>query len=195
MIRLTELLIIAFGVSVDAFAVSAGGALCPASLSRRACALRAGLFFGGFQFLMPAIGYFAASLMSNTVHQIDHWLAFALLLLVGGKMIWEAFAEETEKDHCPMPGKGEFFAVKNLFVPAVATSLDALAVGAGLAFAGRDLWLPAISMGVVTGLVSALGVYLGNKLRSVGQSKYLAIAGGAAIILVGVKILLDDLIF
>ena len=94
-----------------------------------------------------------------------------------------------------MPGKGEFFAVKNLFVPAVATSLDALAVGAGLAFAGRDLWLPAISMGVVTGLVSALGVYLGNKLRSVGQSKYLAIAGGAAIILVGVKILLDDLIF
>ena len=112
MVRLTELLIIAFGVSVDAFAVSAGGALCPASLPRRACALRAGLFFGGFQFLMPAIGYFAASLMSNTVKQIDHWLAFALLLLVGGKMIWEAFAEKAEKDHCPMPGKGEFFAVK-----------------------------------------------------------------------------------
>jgi len=92
-----------------------------------------------------------------------------------------------------MPGKDEFFAVKNLFIPAVATSLDALAVGAGLAFAGRELWLPAASMGIVTGLVSALGVYLGNKLRSLGQSRYLTACGGVAIVLAGVKILLDDL--
>jgi len=193
MVKFIELLIIAFGVSVDAFAVSAGGALCPATLPRSSCALRAGLFFGGFQFLMPVAGYFAASLMSDTVKQIDHWLAFALLFFVGAKMIFEAFAEKTEKDQCPMPGKDEFFAVKNLFIPAVATSLDALAVGAGLAFAGRELWLPAASMGIVTGLVSALGVYLGNKLRSLGQSRYLTACGGVAIVLAGVKILLDDL--
>ncbi len=190
---IVEILLISFGVSIDAFAVSTGGSLCKPYLSRRIQALNAALFFGTFQFIMPVAGFFLAGLAMNLVRCIDHYVAFALLGFVGGKMIYEAIRNDDEQVACKTGS--DFFAVKNLFVPAVATSLDAMAVGAGFAFSGRPLWIPAISMGIITGIVSAFGVMLGCRLQNIIPQKYLSIAGGTAIILIGVKILVTDLFF
>ncbi len=190
---LIAILLIAFGVSIDAAAVSVSGSLCPGKYSKRHCAFNAACFFGGFQFIMPLTGFFAAELLSGLVEKIDHFLAFFLLLFVGGKMIWEACqGENSEKNSCPL---GEFFAPKNLFIPAVATSLDALAVGAGLAFANSTIWLPAAMMGIITGAVSFICVIIGKKLASSkpGAAKKLSITGGVIIILIGTKILLQDI--
>ena len=183
---LIEILLISFGVSIDAFAVSTSGSLCKPFLPRRIQALNAALFFGIFQFIMPVIGFFLAGLAMDLVRSIDHYVAFALLGFVGGKMIYEAVAGDDEDVCCKTDS--DFFAVKNLFMPAVATSLDAMAVGAGFAFSDRPLWLPAISMGVITGVVSAFGVLLGSRLRSIVPQKPLTIAGGIAIIAIGIKI-------
>lgn len=146
---------------------------------------------------MPVIGFFAATMLQSVVASVDHWLAFVLLGLVGGKMIYEAIAEkEPEKNgdgspclNCPP----DFFAPKALVVPAVATSLDALAVGAGLAFAGTGIWLPALAMGVVTAAASIAGVLLGTRIGMLAGERVMMIVGGSAIILIGVKILLEHL--
>lgn len=190
---LLEILLISFGVSIDAFAVSTSGSLCKPFLPRRIQALNAALFFGIFQFIMPVIGFFLAGLAIDLVRSIDHYVAFALLGFVGGKMIYEAVAGDDDNLCCKTDS--DFFAVKNLFVPAIATSLDALAVGAGFAFSGRTLWLPAASMGIITAAVSAFGVMLGSRLRNLIPQKYLTAAGGTAIIIIGAKILITDLFF
>lgn len=190
---LVEILLISFGVSIDAFAVSTSGSLCKPLLPRRIQALNAALFFGIFQFVMPVAGFFLAGLAMDFVRSVDHYIAFALLGFVGAKMIYEAFFEADQEVCCKIDS--DFFAVKNLFVPAIATSLDALAVGAGFAFSGRSLWIPAAGMGIITGLVSAFGVMLGSRLRNVIPQKYLTIAGGCAIIIIGAKILITDLFF
>ena len=190
---LIEILLISFGVSIDAFAVSTSGSLCKPVLPRRIQALNAALFFGIFQFIMPVIGFFLAGLAMDLVRSIDHYVAFALLGFVGGKMIYEAVAGDDEDVCCKTDS--DFFAVKNLFVPAIATSLDALAVGAGFAFSGRALWIPAASMGIITAIVSAFGVMLGSRLRDLVPQKYLTIAGGTAIVIIGAKILITDLFF
>lgn len=181
-----ELLLISFGVSIDAFAVSTGGSLCKPFLPRRIQALNAALFFGLFQFFMPVAGFFLAGLAVDLVQAINNYIALGLLLFVGGKMIFEAVSGEDDEVCCK--SNSDFFAAKNLFMPAVATSLDAMAVGAGFAFSDRPLWLPAISMGVITGVVSAFGVLLGSRLRSIVPQKPLTIAGGIAIIAIGIKI-------
>lgn len=192
-----EVLLIAVSVSIDALAVSIGGALCDRTGRRLRNAAWAALFFGGFQIIMPVIGFFAATMLQSVVASVDHWLAFVLLGLVGGKMIYEAIAEkEPEKNgdgspclNCPP----DFFAPKALVVPAVATSLDALAVGAGLAFAGTGIWLPALAMGVVTAAASIAGVLLGTRIGMLAGERGMMIVGGSAIILIGVKILLEHL--
>jgi len=193
-------LIIAVGVSIDAFAVSVGGALCDRSGRRFRNARNAALFFGGFQVLMPVAGYFTAALLAGLVSAVDHWLAFLLLGLVGGKMIREGIlfnpGEEGKKAEGDCGRRGcppDFFAPEALFAPAVATSLDALAVGAGLAFAGNGIWIPALAMGAVTAIASAAGVLLGRKLGTLAGERVMMIAGGAAIVLIGLKILLEHL--
>lgn len=184
-----EILLIAFGVSVDAAAVSVSGSQCPGKYSKRRCACNAALFFGGFQFLMPVAGFFAAGIFSVTVSAFDHYLAFGLLTAVGGKMIFEAFSDKKSEAKCPLH---EFFSAKNLIIPAIATSLDALAIGAGLAFSQNTIWLPAAAMGIVTAAVSAVCVALGKKLAETSlNEKFLTVAGGSVIILVGTKILLQ----
>ena len=190
---LIEILLISFGVSIDAFAVSTSGSLCKPFLPRRIQALNAALFFGIFQFIMPVIGFFLAGLAMDLVRSIDHYVAFALLGFVGGKMIWEACRNQDEgsKDSCPL---GDFFAARNMVVPAIATSLDALAVGAGIAFAGNDIWIPAAAMGIVTAICSAVSVYIGKLMVNKCGSGKLAIAGGIAIIAVGIKIFLEDIL-
>jgi len=197
---IVAILILSVSVAIDAFAVSVGGALCDRSGRRVRNACNAALFFGGFQIVMPVIGFFAATLLAGFLAAVDHWIAFLLLALVGGKMIREGILfnpEEEEKKgseecgccNCPP----DFFAPKALFTPAVATSLDALAVGAGLAFAGNSIWLPALSMGVVTAIISATGVLVGRKLGSLAGERIMIIVGGSAIVLIGLKILLEHL--
>ncbi len=186
-----EILLIALGVSVDAAAVSVSGSLCPGKYSKRHCAFNAALFFGGFQFFMPVIGFFAAGIFAETVKAVDHYLAFGLLTFVGGKMIYEALVRNESDPKCPL---GEFFSAKNLIMPAVATSLDALAIGAGLSFSGNPIWLPASAMGIVTAIISGICVFLGKHLAEPAVSeKDMTIAGGSVIILIGLKILLQDL--
>ncbi len=189
-----EVFLIAVGVAVDAFAVSVSGALCDRSGRLWRNAAYAALFFGGFQILMPLIGFFTAKLLCDIVAAADHWLAFLLLGAVGGKMIFEGIKPETQTQK--NTGKcvsHDFFAPGALLIPAVATSLDALAVGAGLAFAGRGIFIPAAAMGVVTALVSMCGVVLGRKIGAFAGERLMMIAGGCAIVLIGVKILLEHL--
>ncbi len=192
-----ETLLIACSVSIDAFAVSVGGSLCDRSGRRYRNAMRAALFFGGFQILMPLIGYFAAQLLARVVAQLDHWIAFLLLGVVGGRMIFEGLkaSENVAPSGQPCCGEdsGSFFDWKALFVPAVATSLDALAVGAGIAFAGAPIWGAALAMGVVTAATSITGVLIGNRIGSLAGERTMSVIGGGAIILIGVKILLEHL--
>lgn len=182
-----SILLIAFGVSVDAAAVSAAGAVSPGRWSRSRRAVSAALFFGGFQFIMPVAGYFAAELVTTAAAGFDRFLACGLLAVVGGKMIWEACRSKGPEVHAA----GEFFAPMNMIVPAVATSLDALFVGAGIAFAQHPIWCTAAAMGVTTALVSAASVYVGDKLGGRIGSRRAGIAGGVAIVLVGIKILME----
>ncbi len=192
-ISVTEILLIAFGVSIDAAAVSVSGSLCPGKYSKRHCAFNAALFFGGFQFFMPLAGFYAASILAGLVEKFDHYIAFTLLLIVGGKMIWEnSHKNSPEINACPL---GEFFSPANLIIPAIATSLDAMAIGASLAFSGKPVWISAAAMGVITGTVSAICVFAGKKLadKKCGSSGTLAIIGGIVIVLIGIKILLQDL--
>ena len=185
-----ELLLIAFSVSLDAFALSVAGALTSTRSLRRNALLAAG-FFGGFQFLMPLLGFAVASVFQKRVEAYDHWIAFALLALVGGKMVYEGVRR---KD--PENGKTavtEFFDWKLMFVPAVATSLDALAVGATLALSGGSVLIPALAMGVVTAAVCASGVWFGRKLAALAEARMLSIIGGCVVILVGANILRQHL--
>ena len=189
----TEILLISLGVSVDAFAVSIAGALsCPGRTWRNGTS--AALFFGGFQFLMPVAGFFAAGVLTEALAAWDHWCAFALLALVGGKMIAEgirSLRRSGEADAALSPEKkSDFFSPANMLLPAVATSLDALAVGASFAFSGQvSVWLPALSMGVVTGAVSFAGVVLGRRLKRFAGESVMNIIGGGVIFLIGLKIL------
>jgi putative Mn2+ efflux pump MntP len=186
-----EIFFLSLSVSVDALAVSVAGALCDRSKNRWQNALLAALFFGGFQFLMPLAGYGTATLFASFVKAVDHYLALLLLLYVGGNMIFEACRKKEETpDVCC--GLERFFTPKRLFVPAIATSLDALAVGAGLRFAGKSILFPAAGMGIITGVICIAGVLLGGRIGKLAGEKTMTIAGGCAIILIGVKIFLQD---
>ena len=190
-----EILLISFGVSVDALAVSVGASLAERGDRFRNGAMAA-LYFGGFQTLMPLLGFVAASLCRDLVAAIDHYLAFALLAFVGGRMIVEALRPPPGKGRgsgSETPGRGGIFTWRGMVLPAIATSLDALAVGAGIAFAGAPILPPALSMGIVTGAVSFGGVLLGQRIGGLAGERPMQIAGGAAIVLIGVRILVADL--
>ena len=183
------LLLLAVGVSMDAFAVSIckGLAMKKATLGGMATV---GGWFGGFQALMPLIGFFLGTLFASAIQAIDHWVAFVLLGFIGINMLKEAFdkdcgccGEESDAD----------LSVKTMFVMAVATSIDALAVGISLAMAGNvNIWLAIALIGVITCLLSAVGVKIGNVFGSRFE-KAAQIAGGVILILLGVKILLEHL--
>ena len=182
-----ELAMLAIGLSMDAFAVS----ICK-GLSMKKAGLRegaiCGAWFGGFQALMPVIGFFLGTLFAKQIEAFDHWVAFILLALIGGNMLKEAFCkcdccEEHDAD----------LSVKTMFVMAVATSIDALAVGISLAMAGNvDIWVAMLLIGVVTFLMCTAGVKIGNIFGSRYEKKAEA-AGGIILILLGLKILLEHL--
>lgn len=179
-----ELIIIGFGLAMDAFAVSMGKGLTLNRVEPRH-ALKAGVWFGGFQALMPIIGYLLGHSFSSIVVSIDHWIAFGLLVLIGLNMIREAiWGEEESQD--------SNFDVRHMFIMAVATSIDALAVGITMAFLGINIWLAATIIGVITFLLSASGIYLGRTVGGKLGDKA-GILGGIVLIAIGIKILVEHL--
>lgn len=182
-----ELLLLAVGLSMDAFAVSLCKGLATTKSSLRG-GLLCGLWFGGFQALMPLIGFYLGSLFSRAIQAFDHWVAFLLLAVIGGNMLKEAF----EKADSRRVDSGDF-SIKTMFLMAVATSIDALAVGISLAMAGDvNIFLAVALIGAVTFLLSAVGVKVGS-VFGCRYEKRAQIAGGVILILLGVKILLEHL--
>ena len=185
-----ELFLLAVGLSMDAFAVSIckGLAMKKATLKAEATC---GLWFGGFQMLMPIIGFFLGSLFAEAIEAFDHWVAFGLLVIIGINMLKEALEKEDESNDTPE--KDADLSVRTMFLMAVATSIDALAVGISLAMVGSvNIWLAAAFIGICTFLLSALGVKIGNVFGSRYEKKA-EFTGGVILILLGVKILLEHL--
>lgn len=185
-----ELFLLAVGLSMDAFAVSVCKGLAMKKVTLKAEAT-CGLWFGGFQMLMPIIGFFLGSLFAEAIEAFDHWVAFGLLVIIGINMLKEALEKENESGD--NPEKDADLSVKTMFLMAVATSIDALAVGISLAMVGSvNIWLAAAFIGICTCLLSALGVKIGNVFGSRYEKKA-ELAGGVILILLGVKILLEHL--
>lgn len=183
-----ELFALGIGLSMDAFAVSVCKGLSTGT-ARLDSMAKCGLWFGGFQALMPLIGFFLGSLFAQQIVSIDHWIAFVLLVLIGGNMLKEAFSGE-EDCECD---KNADFSVKTMFTMAVATSIDALAVGVSLSMAGDvNIWLAVLLIGVTTCVLSAVGVKIGSVFGNKFEKKA-QITGGVILILLGVKILLEHL--
>lgn len=178
-----ELFLIAVGLSMDAFAVSVCKGLSVQRLEKKQIVL-AGLYFGGFQALMPVLGYIVGSRFEALIVSIDHWIAFALLAFIGLNMIKESFGEDEELN--------DDFSVKTMTLLAVATSIDALAVGVTFAFLRVNIVSAAALIGVTTFCLSALGVWIGHKFGA-KYKKSAELAGGVILILMGTKILLEHL--
>ena len=182
-----ELLVLGIGLSMDAFAVS----ICKGLSTKKATLKQmgsCGVWFGGFQALMPLIGFLVGSLFAKAIESVDHWVAFVLLALIGFNMLKEALSKEEEQND-----KNADFSVKTMFTMAVATSIDALAVGVSLAMAGNvNIWIAILIIGVTTCLFSALGVKLGSVFGDKFEKKA-QFAGGVILILIGIKILLEGL--
>ena len=180
---LLELFLIAVGLSMDAFAVSVCKGLSVNKLDGRHVLL-VGLYFGGFQFLMPLLGYLLGYRFEHFITSIDHWIAFGLLCIIGIGMIQEAFSEGEKLD--------DDFTVKKMLMLAVATSIDALAVGITFAFLSVRILPAAALIGVTTFALSGIGIYVGHvfgmKYRSGAE-----FVGGVILILMGLKILLEHL--
>jgi len=182
----TTLLLVALGVSADAFAVAVGKGLQMTRLRGRD-ALALALAFGVFQGLMPVIGWLAGTSFQSRIEDYDHWVAFALLAGIGLRMIWGAVhpgaAEDTRDDTI---GTGE------LFLLATATSIDALAVGIGLAFLDVDIVGAAVVIAITTFVLTLVGVFVGQRAGTRFRTPA-EVAGGAILVLIGTKILLDHL--
>ena len=180
---LVELFILAVGLSMDAFAVSICKGLSVGKITKKHMAV-AGAWFGGFQALMPLIGYFLGSFFADMITKYAHWIAFALLIIIGGNMLKEAMGEDEKVDAC--------MNAKEMFLLAIATSIDALAVGVTFAFLKVQI-VPAVSfIGCVTFVYSAIGVKIGSIVGSKYRSKA-QFCGGVILILIGLKILLNGL--
>ena len=179
-----ELLLTAVGLSMDAFAVAVCRGLEMRRLNVRQALLIA-LFFGGFQALMPLAGYLLGAGFAHYISNVDHWIAFALLAFIGGRMIWEAL-RGGEEEHIDALG------LKLLVMMAVATSIDALAVGVTFAFLRMRILPSVLCIGATTFVLSFAGVCVGNRFGTRFKKKA-EVAGGMVLVLIGVKILLEHL--
>jgi putative Mn2+ efflux pump MntP len=179
-----DIILLAIGVSMDAFAVSIAKGLATQQL-RPKHYLSVALWFGGFQALMTLAGYFAGFNFTHIVESFDHWISFFLLGLLGVGMIREAMSKDEE-------AMDASFAAKNMLIMAIATSIDALAVGVSLSFEEVNIWFAALLIGLITLLLSAVGLKIGN----IFGNRYKTIAGilgGVMLICIGVKILITHL--
>ncbi len=181
-----EIILIAVGLSLDAFAVSIG-ASSSGSVSDARSRFRLSFHFGLFQFLMPVIGWFLGSTIAPLISTIDHWVAFVLLAYVGIKMIKESF-EPQEENNKTNPSKG-----RTLIILSIATSIDALVVGFSLALINVDIWQPSVLIGIITGILSLIGIYIGDFLGSrIGRK--MELIGGLVLVGIGAKILIQHLV-
>ncbi len=180
----TEIILIALGLAMDAFAVSLTAATAGHLDDKRAI-FRLAFHFGLFQFLMPVIGWFFGANLVKYVLAIDHWLAFALLVFVGGHMIHASFYGETSFNRDPSKGW-------KLVVLSFATSIDALAVGLTLGVLHIHIWFPALIIGIITGILSVIAIRAGERLSG-RFGKKMELVGGILLVFIGLKILLMDL--
>lgn len=171
---------------MDAFAVSISKGLSVRRL-RPTHMLSAAAWFGGFQALMPLLGYFIGITFADLVADVDHWIAFGLLGIIGGKMIKEACEKDDDTERNPD------FSFKTMLMLAIATSIDALAVGVSFAFLKVDIWTSVLIIGLMTGAFSALGVQLGHLFGCRFKSKA-EFAGGLILVGIGIKILLEHIL-
>lgn len=182
-----ELLLLAAGLSMDAFAVSVCKGLSTPHASWKEGAI-CGAWFGGFQGLMPALGFFLGSLFAQTIERFDHWVAFILLALIGANMLREAFSKGEEEESA-----GSDYSFKTMLLMAIATSSDALAVGISLAMAGSvNIFYAAGIIALTTFVLSAIGVKVGSVFGDRFEKKA-EVVGGIILIFLGVKILLEHL--
>ena len=179
-----EILILAVGLSMDAFAVSICKGLAVKDISFKKAAI-VGLWFGGFQALMPMTGYFLGSSFSNAIQSVDHWVAFILLSLIGANMIREALSRDEDAGR-----DSGSLSFKTMLILAVATSIDALAAGITFAFLDVDIALAAGMIGCTTCIISMAGVKAGSVFGTKYKSKA-EMTGGVMLILLGLKILLE----
>ena len=180
-----EIWLLAIGLAMDCFAVSIASGIILKRVRMRPMLIMA-LAFGFFQALMPLLGWIGASFFSHLIENIDHWIAFAILAFLGGRMVLESFKDED----C----RHEFdpTSLKVVSALAVATSIDALAVGISFAAVSANIWLSAGLIGVITFSLSYLGVFFGKRLGCAFQKKAV-VTGGVVLILIGAKILLEHL--
>ena len=183
---LLEIIIIAVSLSMDAFAVSITLGLSVKKPKIKEF-LIPGVYFGFFQALMPFIGFFAGVFFAHKIHHVDHWIAFILLSLIGGKMIKDSFSKEEEKVN------GNPFQAIRMFLLAIATSIDALAVGITFGFFEVNIYRAIIITGLITFFISIGGVKIGNMFGAKYKSKAEFI-GGAVLIILGLKILVEHLL-
>lgn len=179
-----EIIIIGFSLAMDAFAVSICKGLSMKKMNWKN-ALIISIYFSVFQTLMPIGGYFLGTAFSDSVKNIDHWLAFVLLSVIGISMIKESLEEESEK-------RNDKVDIKTMILLAIATSIDALTVGVTFAFFKIDLLLAVSIIGIITFILSIIGVKIGNRFGDKFQNKA-EFAGGIMLILIGLKILLEHL--
>ena len=184
-----EMVLIGVGLAMDAFAVSVCKGLSMRKINYKQAFITA-LFFGGFQALMPFIGWLLGTQFEKYITAVDHWIAFLLLLFIGGKMIIEVIKEhnndsDEDENECK-------FSYKQLTAEAVATSIDALAVGITFAFLNTGIALPASIIGIVTFVIAFWGVAIGNRFGAKFKSKA-ELAGGIILVLIGIKILVEHL--
>ncbi|MBQ7338427.1 MAG: manganese efflux pump [Clostridia bacterium] len=191
-----ELFFVGVGLSMDAFSV----AVCKGLQMRRirwGRTLTVALFFGGFQALMPLIGWLLGKQFEQYITAVDHWIAFGLLLFIGGKMLLDVYRESREaKNPCEQENDGRDapFRIGELALMALATSIDALAVGITFAFLKVNIWGAISIIGVTTFFLSIVGVFIGNIFGTKYQNKA-TIAGGVVLIIIGTKILIEHLFF
>lgn len=187
-------ILVGFALAADAFAVSVSAAACTDVLPFL-IGLRAALMFGLFQFLMPIAGWLFGSAFSKFIQGFDHWIAFGLLGLVGGKMLFEAIRAR-RKQECPdsddSPKSHGILKLNTLLLLALATSIDALAVGLSYNILGHPVFVPSLIIGIITFLVCLTGIEFGKRLKEVLE-EWAEIAGGSILILIGLKILVEHL--
>ena len=179
-----DLILTGVALSMDAFAVSIGKGLSVPSLRPRH-SLIVGAYFGGFQALMPLLGFLLAGTFAEYIRRFDHWIAFALLVLIGANMVREALSGDEEKTDAS-------FGVKTMLPLALATSIDALATGVTFAMTQTNIWIAIAIVGTTTFVFSAVGLKIGNVFGSKYRSKA-ELLGGIILILMGVKILIEHL--
>lgn len=179
-----ELLLLSVGLGMDAFAVSVCKGISMKKMNwKKTCII--GLYFGGFQALMPVLGYFLGSTFESVISNLDHWIAFGLLAIIGGNMIKDAFSKECDSFD-------DDVRFKAMIVLAIATSIDALAVGITFAFLKVNLILAISMIGVITFILAIVGTKVGNRFGDKYEKKA-EFVGGVILILLGIKILLEHM--